>query len=135
MMTPMNGTRLSFVVVPLEGTVKRAVTRFVKGEGIVTELVTQQAGYMVYFPRGHAIRLKDERSLAKYGLDRKPSIINMQGLHDPTSPIGKLMTAQDKDEREGAYSDLEDAVIKMATAMTGPRLMPEQFEAEEREAA
>lgn len=125
-MQVMTGARLSFVVVALEGTVKRPVVTWTKKDGLKTKLVDKPAGFMVYFPRGHALRLEDEAALAKYGLNRKPQIINMQGLNDPNSPIGKLMMDQDAEVRQGAYVDLEQMVIRLATAKTGPVLMTEQ---------
>lgn len=36
---------------------------------IVRKTVKQSAGYMVYFPRGHSIRVKDEEGLRALGLD------------------------------------------------------------------
>lgn len=130
------GARLSFVVVELEGTVKRPVTKYDhKKREIKHELVEQPAGYMVYFPRGHVLRFATKEQLERYGLNRKPNIINMQGLNDPNSPIGKMLYAQDEDGRERAYADLEKQVINLATARTGVNLMPEQQAGFESEAA
>lgn len=124
----MAGARLAYVVVALEGTVKREVTSWSKKAGLVKKLVEVPAGFMVYFPRGHALRIVDKAMLERYGLNGEPNIINMQGLHDPRSPVGKLMTAQDESVRQGAYADLEQMVIRLATAKTGPVLLPEQLE-------
>lgn len=123
----MSGTRLSFVVVALAGTVKRSVCRWTKDEGITREEVDQPAGFMVYFPRGHALRFKNKAELARYGLDKKPRLTNLQGLADPNSAIGKMMYAQDEEGRADGFSDLEQSVIALATAKTGPVLMPEQL--------
>lgn len=122
----MTGSRLSYVVVKLEGTVKRETCSFKRGKGIVQKLAEQPAGYMVYFPRGHALRFRDEAALAAYGLDRKPTIINLRGLEDPNSPVGKLISAQDNEARKGAMVNLERQVMQLATARSGPVLMPEQ---------
>lgn len=124
----MMGARLAFVAVELEGTVERPVHKWVKGKGIVPKNVPQPAGYLVYFPMGHVIRLTREQ-LVHYGLDGEPRIINMQGLHDPRSPIGKLMSSQDEEVRRGAYADLKQQVIRAATVKAGPVMMPEQLEA------
>lgn len=133
------GTRLAYTVVKLEGTVERDVCEYVTPSnatkkangrkaraGIVFKKITVPAGYLVYFPRGHVIRFRDEDHLAQYGLDKQPNVINMQGLHNPNSPIGKLMLAQDEQGRRGAYENMEQQVIRLATAKTGPVIMPEQ---------
>jgi hypothetical protein len=130
----MTGARLAYVVVDLSetvGTVKRPVTTWTKKDGLKTKMVEEPAGYLVYFPRGHVIRLKDKESLRQYGLDRQPPIVNLQGLNDPNSPIGRLLMSQDEGARRGAMETMEKQVIRLATAKTGPVLMPEQLEPDE----
>jgi hypothetical protein len=132
MMQALQGAaRLSYVVAQLPGTVEREVTVFTRKDGLTKKIVKQPAGYMVYFPRGHVIRLKDKDALRHYGLDRPPIIINLEGLNDPRSPIGKMLMAQDEETRKGARLSLEKAVMQLATAKTGPVLMPEQVKDEE----
>lgn len=126
------GARLAYVVVDLEKSlgmksVKRQLAKWKKSEGITFQERDQPAGYLVYFPRGHVIRLKSKEELRHYGLDKKPRIINLQGLEDPNSPLGRLMNEQDEGARRGAFEDLESQVIAMATAKTGPVMMPEQL--------
>jgi len=122
----VSGTRLAYVVVPIEGTVERSVHRYSKDKGITVEEEKQPGGFMVYFPRGHVIRLRDKKALAQYKLDKKPRIINLQGLNDPNSAIGQLISSQDEAARQGAMVNLERQVIALATAKTGRVLMPEQ---------
>lgn len=135
----VSGARLSYTVVPLKGEVEREVCvmkekkigKHRDGTDRVThELVREKrkepAGFMVYCPRGHAIRIRTQADLQKYGLDKKPNIINMEGMHDPNSPIGKLLTAQDEATRQGGYNDMQQAVIALATKKSGAVLMPEQ---------
>lgn len=131
----MNGSRLEFVVVPVAGKVNREVCRLKKGEGIQREGKMVDGGFMVYFPRGHVLRLRNKAELQHYNLDRKPNIINIQGLHDPNSPVGRLLAAQDDGARRGAMESMQAMVIKLATAKTGPMLMPEQLTAPSKEAA
>jgi hypothetical protein len=135
MLSPgMTGARLAYVVVDLSqsvGTVKRPVTTWTKKDGLKTKMVEEPAGYLVYFPRGHVIRLKDKEQLRLYGLDGQPPIVNLQGLNDPNSPIGRLLLSQDEGARRGAMETMEKQVIRLATAKTGPVLMPEQLEPEE----
>jgi len=130
MMPRIPGARLSFVVVSLKdmGPIQREVVRFEKGKGLVREMQEQDPGYMVYFPRGHAIRIRDDEELRRHGFHREPRIINMTGLNDPNSPVGKIMMAQDDEIRRGAYADLEKMVMRLATAKSGNVLMPEQME-------
>jgi len=129
-----SGARLAYVVVDLAetiGTVKRPITTWSKKEGLKTKMHEEPAGYLVYFPRGHVIRLRDKEELRHYGLDGQPPIVNLQGLNDPNSPIGRLLLSQDEATRRGALETMEKAVIRLATAKTGPVLMPEQIEPEE----
>jgi hypothetical protein len=128
------GARLAFVVVDLAetiGTVKRQVMTWTKKDGLKSKMAEEPAGYLVYFPRGHVIRLKSKEELRHYGLDGQPPIVNLQGLNDPNSPIGRLLLSQDEGARRGAMESMEKAVIRLATAKTGPVLMPEQLEPEE----
>jgi hypothetical protein len=132
----MVGARLAFVVRELHGTVKREKCRLVlskKGGGKQRdqfewkkEMVDEPAGYMVYFPRGHVVRVPTRQLLEHYNLHLKPRIINLDGLTDPNSPLGRVMMAQDNSARAGAMTDMETLVIQMACAKTGPQLMPEQ---------
>lgn len=125
-----NGARLAYVVVPLDGVVKREQVTYNRKGGLQKKMVEQPAGYMVYFPQGHAIRFRTKADLEAYGLHLEPEIINMDGMHARNSPMGKLMTAQDDESRKKAYVSLEDQVIKLATAHTGNVLMPEQLAAQ-----
>lgn len=116
----MVGARLSYVVVEQEGTVRRNVHKWQKGGlGIKVMNVEEPAGFIVYFPRGHAIRIKNKDQLRHYKLDREPTIVNLQGLNDRNSPIGKLMFAQDDAVRRNAMIDLEKQVIQLAEAKSG----------------
>jgi hypothetical protein len=125
------GARLAYVVVDLSetvGTVKREVTTWTKKDGLKRKMVEEPAGFLVYFPRGHVIRLKDREELRRYRLDGQPPIVNLQGLNDPNSPIGRMLMSQDENARRGAMETMEKQVIRLATSKTGPVLMPEQLE-------
>jgi hypothetical protein len=129
MQAGMAGTRLAYVVAPIDGTVEREVCSFEKGKGIVRSMKKQQGGFMVYFPRGHAVRIRSEKELEQFNLKKKARIVNMQGLTDPNSPIGQMLMAQDETTRMDGWKRLEMAVIQLATAKSGVILMPEQVEA------
>ncbi len=133
----MTGSRLAYVVVPQEGEVTRKINTWTKKSGLSEKYVNQPAGFLVYFPRGHVIRLKDRNELRQYRLHRPAKIINLEGLNDPNSPIGKMMMADDEASRRGAFVKLEEQVIRMAQAKGGkveltkdPRDLP-QAEAED----
>ena len=118
MQAHMNGSRLAFVVVPQEGEVTREVCTMTK-KGMQKKAVDQPAGFLVYFPRGHVIRLKNRQELRRYRLDKPANIINLEGLSNPNSPLGKLMMSQDEVTRRGAFQSLEEQVIRLATAKSG----------------
>lgn len=135
----MTGARLAYVVRPIEGEVVRVQHAMVAkkvgkdkhgNDRYVNEIKAvekkQPAGFMVYFPRGHALRFKSIDELKQYNLDQDPVIVNLDGIHDPKSPAGQLLRAQDDKSRRSAFVSLEEQVIALATAKTGSVLMPEQ---------
>jgi hypothetical protein len=111
----LNGSRLAFVVVKQEGEVKREKHFWTK-DGIKKKLVEEDAGYLVYFPRGHAIRLRSTAMLRHYRLHKKPQIIQLDGLNDPNSPLGRMFLSQDPQLRMASYHELEQMVINLAEA-------------------
>lgn len=115
----LHGARLAYVVVPIEGEVQRRVNMWTKKGGLTDKYVNVPGGYLVYFPRGHVLRIKNREELRHYKLDRDPELIDLKGLHDPKSPMGKLMMAEDDATRKGAFVDLQQQVIRIATAATG----------------
>lgn len=129
------GARLAYAVIALQGTVKRSVTVYDKTEGLQTKEVDKPAGFLVYFPRGHVLRFETEKQLKHYGLDKPAAIINLSGLNDPQSPLGRLMAAQDDETRRGAMHDMKTSVMRLATANTGQNIMPEMLKAGEAQAA
>lgn len=131
----MSGSaRLAYVVIEQKGKVRREVTTWTKEDGLTKKTVEQPAGYLVFFPRGHVLRMNAQQ-LKHYQLDKKPRIINLEGLSDPNSTVGKLMYEQDEKLRAGAFTELENFVIQLATARTGPIVTPEQVRAQEQRAA
>jgi hypothetical protein len=109
----LRGSRLAYVVVKQEGEVKREV-HFWSKDGIKKKLVSEDAGYLVYFPRGHAIRIRSLAMLKHYRLHREPQIIQLDGLNDPNSPLGKMFMSQDPQLRMASYRELEQMVIDLA---------------------
>lgn len=129
MMRNRTGARLAYVVVKLEGTVKRKQDRYEEGKGLQEVMIEEDAGYLVYFPRGHVVRMKTPADLKHYNLrEGEAPIINMQGLSDPNSPLGRMLSAQDDNARKGAWRSMEDQVIRLATAKTGSMIMPEYMD-------
>jgi len=116
------GTRLQYVVQKLAGKVKRYVHSWENGQ-IVKKVVDEPAGFMVYFPRGHALRITNLSRLKHFGLDQKAKFTNMEGMVDPNSALGRVMMSQDEKDRTAAWSELEREVIALATAKTGPNIL------------
>lgn len=115
----MNGSRLAYVVVPQDGEVVRKINTWTKKKGLSETFQAQPAGYMVYFPRGHVIRLKNRSELRRYRLDQAPRVINIEGLSDPNSVFGKLMMAQDDAARARGWTGLEEAVVRLSQVRSG----------------
>lgn len=111
----LKGSRLAYVVVKQDGEIKREVHYWSK-DGIKKKLLSEDAGYLVYFPRGHAIRIRSMAMLRHYRLHREPQIIQLEGLNDPNSPLGKMFMSQDPQLRMASYRDLEQMVIDLAQA-------------------
>jgi hypothetical protein len=111
----LKGSRLAYVVVKQDGAVKREKHYWSK-DGIRKKLVDEDAGYLVYFPRGHAIRVKSLAMLRHYQLHKEPRIIQLEGLNDPNSPLGKMFLSQDPHLRMASYRELEQMVINLAEA-------------------
>lgn len=112
----LRGSRLAYVVVEIEGTVQRPKAVWTKKDGIKHKMVEEPAGYMVYFPRGHCIRIKDKKRLKHYKLHKEPTIIQLEGLNDPNSPLGKMFMSQDQTLRAASYKQLEQMVIDLCNA-------------------
>jgi hypothetical protein len=118
-----SGARLQYVVQKLNGKVKRHVHSWENNE-IQRKVVDEPAGYMVFFPKGHAIRIRDLTRLKHFGLDKPPKIANLgEGMVDPNTPLGRVMMSQEEGDRALAWSELEKEVIAMATAKTGPNIL------------
>jgi hypothetical protein len=109
----LKGSRLAFVVVKQEGEVNREVHYWSK-DGIKKKLLPEDAGFLVYFPRGHAIRIRSLAQLRHYRLHKEPAIIQLEGLNDPNSPLGKMFMSQDQKLRQASYRELEQMVIDLA---------------------
>ena len=114
------GSRLAYVVVPLKDEVTRYITKWTRDKGLFDEPNKEPGGYLVYFPRGHCLRL-NEKELKRYKLNKKPKlVVDMSQMYDPNSSLGKLFLAQNESERANSWKDLERQVIQLATARTGP---------------
>lgn len=122
-MTPDTGARLSHVVVPITEPVKRFRYEYQEGVGLVRTAHEEKGGYMVYFPRGHAIRVRNKKMLRHYGLLGDPKLVSMDGLFDRTTALGQLMLAQDDKRRQEAFASMEKKVIQLATRLSGPMIL------------
>lgn len=118
-MRALTGGRLAYVTVPIKGKYMREICHYETGKGIVRETVKADAGYMVYFPQGHALHIRTREQLEVHGFDETAEIINMEGMHDPKSPLGKLYLSQNEAARKQAFRDLENEVITVVERGAG----------------
>ena len=123
----MQGSRLAYVVEKIEGEVERSKAIFVKDKGIKFRMMKEPAGYMVYFPRGHCIRVKSLKMLKHYKLNKEPKIIELQGLQDPNSPLGKMFLSQDPEVRKASYQELQQ-MVKNLCSVSGNMEIPTKYE-------
>ena len=71
----------------LKGTVQREVLTISKKDGsFIPKMVEEPAGFMVYFPSGSSIRVRNEEELARKGFDTPAPLVDMDsGETVPTS--------------------------------------------------
>ena len=73
-----------FEVHPLEGNVTRTIyEKTLKGEegkfgGFKEKEITEPAGFMVYFPTGASIRVRNDEELERLGFTRAPELVDME---------------------------------------------------------
>lgn len=74
----MTKIRPKFEVEELSGEVDH--TKYVKDEdgNLVQETVKEPAGFMVYFPSGNSIRVRNEKELKRLGFHRNSTLIDME---------------------------------------------------------
>lgn len=74
---PQDAYKPAFSVEILEGTRKRTVCKRDPEKGFRYEDVEEPAGYLVTFPRGHSIRVKDKQELQRLGFTEALPIVDM----------------------------------------------------------
>lgn len=79
-----------YEVEKLEGTVEREVIKIGKGGAFVKSMVKEPAGFMVYFPSGASIRVKDEEELARQGFDKPATVVDMDSGENMGTAPGSL---------------------------------------------
>jgi len=79
----------AYEVHPYSGVTTRNVCRIdKKTRQVVCEEVEDTGGYMVYFPKGHSIRVRDDEELAALGFDKPAKLIDME-TGDETGQIAE----------------------------------------------
>lgn len=76
-----------WAVEKLKGKFQRTVHRYVKEEGddvpkLKTEVVTQDRGWMVYFPSGNSIHIYDPAEMKRHGFMDENGKVRMAGYVD-----------------------------------------------------
>lgn len=89
-----------FVIEELDGTVKRERLQYKNGE-VVAKVVEEPAGYMVYFPNGNSIRVRDHKELCRLGF-RAPTAPakKADGTDAPAEGTKKAISAREKSRGE-----------------------------------
>lgn len=83
--------RAAYEVHPYTGKTTRQVCKVdKKTRQVVCEHVEDTGGYMVYFPKGHSIRVRDEKELALLGFDRPAKLIDME-TGDETGQVAESL--------------------------------------------
>lgn len=130
----MQGCRLEFVVRKLKGTVTRTIHTppptkkqieedpDLAGKSANEPVATiMEAGYMVFMPSGQSYRLSEKQLIAR-GFDRPPNILNREAARDNSTPAGRFFLAMREADRNKAYKEMEDEVIKKCTGRIGSDL-------------
>jgi|SRR6478752_2077947 len=127
----MRGPRLEFVVRPAKNKVMRAKVSFDPTSRKNVERVVEidEKAFIVYMPNGHSYRLTASE-LARRKLDRQPSIISFETVNDTTSPAGRYKFALNDEQRQKAWRDLENQVIRSCQRRHGPVENKEEVHAE-----
>jgi hypothetical protein len=80
-----------FEVEQLEGTVEKQVVSYNKEDGRFDYSTKEvPAGYVVYFPQGHSLRIGSTAELKRLGFHRSPGLVDMESgevLMDDVEPM------------------------------------------------
>lgn len=78
-MTQVQDIKPTYEVHPFNGTTTRNVcTIDEKTRQVVCKDEPDSGGYIVYFPKGHSIRVRDDEELAVLGFDKPAKLIDME---------------------------------------------------------
>lgn len=112
--TQLQGPRLPYVVRKLNGTVPVERTKFNRRTGKIEKYEEREdAGFLVFFPKGHYLRVRNKSDLVFYKLNLKPKPIAADGmiLH-PTQSV------------EDSYENLEADVVAAVKSAVGQITVP-----------
>lgn len=97
----------AFEVEKLDG--KRTVIKLVPvkdGPGFEEKEIEIEAGYMVFFPRGHSIRVTEEK-LEELGFHRAPNLIDMgdgEVVEQPSTSLKERVSRMTREPRKASSS-------------------------------
>lgn len=127
----IQGPRLAFVVKALPGTVTRPRYKapptkqqvekdpsLAKDLSNQVEMVIEPAGYMVYLPTGFCYRMSAEE-LVRRKFDEQPNIISFEQANNTESPAGRFKLARDERQKQKAWDEMEQQVIKACQGRFG----------------
>jgi hypothetical protein len=76
--------RPRYEVHKLDGKVDRTITKQLVDDdgkptgGFETEVIKEEAGWMVYFPAGSSIRIRTQAEMERLGFDKPPELVDME---------------------------------------------------------
>jgi len=124
----LKGPRLEFVLRPIEGTLVRNKHSYdPKAKKIVVTPTKQEGGYMLYLPTGHSYRLTKKEAMKRGFLNRQPAVLNLDKANDTRTCYGRFKLAINPEEREKAWREMEDEVIKNCVRKHGPVINKEEL--------
>jgi len=83
----------AFEVEILEGTIPRQIVKMIEGE-MITETIEEPRGYMVYFPSGHSIRVRNHKDLVSLGFEKAPNLVDMESGDELTLPTQRSLKSE-----------------------------------------
>lgn len=82
-----------------------------KGGGFKYEVKQEDFGYMVYFPAGHSIRVRDLAELKRLGFDRQPGLVDLESgdtIQEDMDMSPKAIVNRKTRQRQEPLTDVEE---------------------------
>jgi hypothetical protein len=102
-----------FEVEPVDGKKNMTIAEYdkEKGGGFKYEVKKEEFGYMVYFPAGHSIRVRDMAELRRLGYDKQPGLVDLESgevLQEDMDMSPKAIVNRKTRQRQEPLTDVEE---------------------------